>query len=120
MALGEILTGIRIGIEAYRQRNQRNDQVIQAITDLQLAILETRQYIDNVGYQPNTELSRLWLNAFGSLQRAGIYADGERLFDKARFWGNPQEWLAVDGAMELIPTLRELENECSTILVRIK
>ena len=32
------------------------------------------------------------------------------------FWSNPQKWLKEKGAMELVPTLKDLNERCEGIL----
>jgi hypothetical protein len=118
-SLRDVLWTIKEALLLAEKKNKKDANIRKALIDLQLAVLETENYINDRGYSSNTELTRLWLSSFDSIKGSGLYANQrfpEFLYNKARFWGNPEKWLREPGAMELIPTLKEIENECANIL----
>lgn len=122
-SLNDILITIKDLLSLLDRQKLKSDKTSEALVCLQTAIIETRKYISAHGYQSNTDLSKLWLQAFDKVKKANIYSRGEfpeYLYQKARFWGNPQVWLKEPAAMELVPTLRELEMKSDSILERIK
>jgi len=122
-SLQDILYTIRETISLLDRNSAKSDKTIEALTSLQIAIVETGKFIDEIGYTRNTDLTKLWLQAFDKVKRAKIYTEGQfpdYLYQKARFWGNPTVWLREPTAMELIPTLKELEIKCDFILVSLK
>lgn len=122
-SLRDVLTTIKDLLSIVDRNSKHADKTVDALVAIQTAIVETRKFITEVGYETNTDLTKLWLNAFDKVKKAKIYHDGdfpEFLYNKARFWGEPRHWLKEDGSMELIPTLMKLERECDSILVKIK
>ncbi len=89
------------------------DKKIDAVKLMQRATNNTRNYlvISNNDYQPNAELSHLWNDAFAAMLPIDSTL-ARSLNDKSKFWSNPHVWITEEGAMELIPTLNELEDNC--------
>ena len=119
--LGSLFSGInaadRIAARILGKKGTRLEKKIQAVGDLQKAINATEAYLVSSGqvYLPNTDLSSLWVQAFTSM----IPFDKElaiSLRDQSRFWSNPESWLREPAAMELIPTLRELNDRCEEMI----
>lgn len=122
-SLRDILWTLKEVLTLSEKSRAKKDKVTEAIVSIQTAIIETRKYINENGYNPNTELSKLWLTAFEKTEKAEIYSKNEfpeYLYNKARFWGNPEVWLKEPAAMELIPTLINLEEKTDSILVKLK
>lgn len=122
-SLRDILTTIKDLLSMIDRNNAQGDKIVDALVCLQTAIVETRKFINDKGYVVNTDLSKLWLSSFDKVKKARIYPDSqfpEYLYHKARFWGNPEVWLKEPIAMELVPTLNELEKECNSILAQLK
>ncbi|AXT19792.1 hypothetical protein D7030_01375 [Flavobacteriaceae bacterium AU392] len=122
--LTTIFSGVRtansIADRVLPKKGTRIEHKIIAISSLQRAINATETYLtqSNRNYTPNQELSELWLQAFTSMIKIDKELAG-RLRDKSRFWSNPQRWLQEDGAMELVPTLQELDEKCEMILLEL-
>lgn len=95
----------------------KEDNIVSAIVALRTAIRETRTQINDRGYLANNEISDLWLAAYRAFQQARL--NNRMLYDKARFWEDPQQWLNEPGSLALVPTLIDLEKECESILTRI-
>lgn len=97
-------------------------KIADAITSIKVAIVESRKFIQNVGYETNAELVKLWQEAFNKTVAANI--DDQRLLDalyyKADFWGTPKDWLDNPHTLELIPKLKNLNEECQALLIKIK
>ena len=124
MALAELISGIGLTDslldKVLRKRGTRIAKKISAVTLMQRAINNTEAYLTrtNHDYSPNEELSNLWNDAFASM----ISIDKDlawSLNDKSRFWSNPQRWIQNDGAMELIPSLNELDEKCEQLLIEL-
>ncbi len=122
-SLQDILFTIRESISLLDRERANSDKVVEALIAIQTAIVETGKFIEEAGYKRNPDLTKLWLNSFDKVKKARIYSEDnfpEFLYQKARFWGNPSIWLREPAAMELIPTLEELEMKCDSILASIK
>lgn len=94
---------------------------IEAITAIQKATIKTRNFITDHGYKRNEELTDLWHNALNKVVAANI-DEGlpEYLYQKARFWGEPQDWIKNPQSLELVPKLKDLDEKCSMLLVKLK
>jgi hypothetical protein len=122
-SLRDILFTIKESISLLDKQGVKNDKAVEAVVAIQTAIIETRKFITTVGYEPNSDLSKLWLASFDKVKKARIYSGNdfpEYLYNKAKFWGDPKVWLQEPGSLELVPTLKELEKECDSILVKIR
>ncbi|MFK2820194.1 hypothetical protein U0L90_08705 [Flavobacteriaceae sp. LMIT009] len=99
------------------KRGTRIDDKISAVTSMQKAINYTEAYLTktNNTFIPNEELSSLWLEAFTSMIKIDKNLAKE-LRTNSLFWSNPQKWLKEKGAMELVPTLKDLNERCEGIL----
>ena len=99
------------------KRGTRIDDKISAVTSMQKAINYTEAYLTktNNTFIPNEELSILWLEAFTSMIKIDKNLAKE-LRTNSLFWSNPQKWLKEKGAMELVPTLKDLNERCEGIL----
>ena len=99
------------------KRGTRIDDKISAVTSMQKAINYTEAYLTktNNTFIPNEELSNLWLEAFTSMIKIDKNLAKE-LRTNSLFWSNPQKWLKEKGAMELVPTLKDLNERCEGIL----
>ena len=94
---------------------------IEAIVAIQKATIKSRNFIFDHGYKRNEELTDLWHNALNKVVAANI-DEGlpEYLYHKARFWGEPQDWIENPQSLELIPKLNDLDEKCSMLLVKFK
>ncbi len=122
-SLRDILISIKDILSLLDRGHARDERITEALVSIQTAIIETKKHINSVGYETNTDLSKLWFDSFDKIKKSRIYHDNEFpefLYQKARFWGNPSEWLAEPSALELVPTLNRLENECDHILRSLK
>ena len=123
--LGTIFSGIKTAISLTdkvlpKKGTRINDKVL-AVTAMQRAINATEAYLttSNRNYSPNNNLSNLWLDAFITM----IKIDKKLAFSlrqKSKFWSNPQKWIREDGAMELVPDLKELNEKCEMILIELE
>jgi len=122
-SLQDILLTLKEVLTLFEKNRAKKDKITEAIVSIQTAIIVTRKYINENGYSPNIELSKLWLTAFEKTEKAEIYSKNEFpkfLYDKARFWGDPKIWLKEPTAMELIPTLKSLEEKANSIMIKLK
>lgn len=124
MALSEIISGLNftntILDKVLTKRGTRIAKKIKAVTLMRRAINNTEAYltVTNQDYSPNEKLSNLWNEAFEAMHP--IDKDlAWKLDDKSRFWSNPQRWISEDGAMELIPSLQELDEKCDILLMEL-
>ena len=96
---------------------------VEALSAVQLAVIETRKHMLQEGHRPNTSLSRLWLTAFERVESAQIHDEvlisSLRFYQKARFWSDPESWRNELASMELIPSLKELEEYCESLIAQI-
>jgi hypothetical protein len=99
---------------------EKRTRLAEALTSINQAIIETKRFIRDEGYFDNTELSKLWHEAFNKSVAADL-EDGlpEYLYHKADFWGDPQEWINNPASLEIVPKLRDLKRLCDGIMVRI-
>lgn len=122
-SLKDILYIIKGALTLADRKRVKKDKVLEALISIQTAIIGTRNYINENGYNANTDLSKLWLNAFEKTEKAQIYPKNEfpdYLYNKAKFWGDPKIWLKEPAAMELVPTLANLEEQADSILVKLR
>lgn len=123
--LGTIFSGIGTVVtvldKVLPKRGTRIKDKIIAVTAMQKAINATEVYLTTSerNYIPNQDLSNLWLDAFTTMVKIDRNLAG-RLRDKSRFWSNPQRWLREPSAMELVPTLKELNGKCEIILFELE
>lgn len=99
------------------KRGTRLEQKIEAVENLQLAINASTIYLASSKntYDPNLEISQLWLKAFSSM----LPFDKElaiKLRQKSLFWTDPQSWLNEASSMELLPKLNELNERCEEMI----
>jgi len=96
---------------------------IDAIVAIQEAVNSTRIHINEncqKEYQPSSESSKLWLIAFEKCQLLSLNdVEIKQCITKARFWSDPEEWKKYESAMELIPSLIEMENLADTMLEKL-
>lgn len=101
-------------------RKSEHAKYAAAIAAISKATIQTRNFIKKHGYVANTTLSDLWIDAMEKVIQAKIYDDlPKHLIDKARFWGDPQNWLANPNSMVLVPKLMQLEEKCEMLLMEI-
>lgn len=103
------------------KKGTKIDNKILAIASMQKAINSTEIYLtrNNRNFQPNQELSNLWLEAFVAMIKIDKSL-ANRLREKSKFWTNPQQWIREDGAMELVPSLQELNEKCEMIMLELE
>lgn len=92
----------------------------EAITAIQKATIKTRNFISDHGYRRNEELTELWHNALNKVVAANI-DEGlpNYLYQKARFWGNPKDWIDNPTSLELVPKLKQLDEKCGMLLLKL-
>ncbi len=124
MALAEFISALGLTDsvldKVLSKRGTRITKKILAVTVMRKAINNTEAYLTrtNQDYSPNEALSNLWNDAFAAM----LPIDKDlawKLDDKSRFWSNPQSWINNDGAMELVPSLQELDEKCELLLVEL-
>lgn len=123
--LGTIFSGLKLAetsiSKVLSKKGTRINNKVLAVSAMQRAINATEIYLTNSNhnYQPNENLSNLWLEAFTAMIKIDKSLAG-RLREKSKFWSNPQRWLREESAMELVPDLRELNEKCDLILVELE
>ena len=101
-------------------KNQK-ENIADAIVAIQLATLESRDFIGEVGYQKNTDLVKLWQDAFKKAVKANIHKQlQDDLFHKAEFWGKPSDWINNPESLVLVPRLNYLSEECRMLLLELQ
>lgn len=123
MNFSYVISTISAAISLKNYRLDKKRRTVEALTALQRAVIKTREFIEKEGYKPNTSLSDLWLSAFEKIENANLLDDDikiENIYRKSQFWSNPNKWRKEKASMELIPTLKDLEDYCDTLLVKIK
>lgn len=119
--IGTLFSGINTSSslldKVLSKRGTRINDKIKAVANLQKAINATEAYLtkSKKAYQPNEQLSNLWLEAFTAMIKIDKNLARE-LRTKSLFWSNPKKWLKEKGAMELVPTLKDLNERCEGIL----
>jgi hypothetical protein len=94
---------------------------IRAITSIQKATIKTRNFITDNGYRRNEELSELWHDALNKAIEARLGDNiPDYLYQKAKFWGEPSEWLNEPETLRLVPKLSHLDETCEMLLMKIK
>jgi hypothetical protein len=99
---------------------EERERISDALASVQRATIRTRNFIQNNGYEANEELAELWTIALQKSINANIQELPDYLFQKAKFWGKPQDWLKESSSMELVPKLNYLEEQCESILIRLR
>ena len=123
--IGTLFSGINTSSslldKVLSKRGTRVNDKIKAVANLQRAINATEVYLTttNKSFKPNEHLSNLWLEAFTAMVKIDKKLARE-LRASSLFWSNPQKWLNEKGAMELIPTLKELNERCEQILIALE
>jgi hypothetical protein len=100
---------------------QDRKAIAEAITSIQFATIKTRNFFEEVGYKKNEDLTKLWHDALNKVIVANIHDDLPRyLYHKAKFWGQPKDWLSNPATLELVPKLNELDEKCVMLLQQLK
>src|SRR5210317_2034003 len=103
MDISTIFSGIRsvaaVLSQVLSKRGTRIEKKINAVSCMQKAINATEIYLtkNDQQYQPNENLSILWVDAFTAMIPVNKEI-AEKLRQSSRFWANPQKWLEEDGA----------------------
>jgi hypothetical protein len=94
--------------------------LVEAITSIQIATIKTRNFIKEKGYEQNEELSELWLDALNKVALAKIHDDlPGSLHSKAKFWGQPKDWIKNPETLKLVPKLNYLDEKCEMLLKQL-
>lgn len=102
-------------------KNTDKKAITEAIISIQFATIKTRNFIREVGYQKNEDLTVLWHEALNKVIVAKIDENlPNYLYQKAKFWGEPQNWLNHPITLELVPKLNDLDEKCEILLQRLK
>lgn len=107
-------------IKTREVKQQERERLSAALKSIQIASIRTRTFINSKGYEPNEELSGLWTDALEKCLNAGVDDLPEFLFQKARFWGNPQGWLNEKQTLKLVPKLNYLDEKCEMLLIELR
>lgn len=123
--MNEILAVLNLAIssvgKALTKRGTRIEKKIRAVQLMQKAVNQTKLYLNQTEnhFHPNAELSDLWNDAFAAMMPIDPSL-AKQLNDQSRFWIEPRAWLLEDTAMELQPTLKELQDRCDGIIVELQ
>ena len=123
--MNEILSILNLAIsavgKALTKRGTRIDKKIRAVQLMQKAVNRTKLYLNESegNYTPNVQLSDLWNEAFAAMMPID-QSLAKMLNDQSRFWIEPQAWLLEESAMQLQPTLKELQDRCDAIIVELQ
>ena len=116
-AISLMLDKIKNGIFPAKDRKS----LITAITAIQKATIKTRNFITDSGYQRNEELTDLWHDALNKVVEANIEDNlPEYLYQKAKFWGEPKQWILSPETLELIPKLSYIDEKCDMLMLEVK
>lgn len=113
--IGRISDLMKSGVVQQEER----ERLSAALKSIQIASTKTQNFIGANGYEPNEELSMLWIDALEKCINANMNNLPEYLFNKAKFWGNPQDWLNQRETLQLVPDLKFLNDECRMLLVKL-
>lgn len=106
-------------IDGFSSKNKK--AIIEAITAIQFATIRSRNFIDEVGYIKNEDLTKLWHEALNKVIAAEIDERlPEYLYEKAKFWGRPQDWLNNPETLQLVPKLNDLDQTCEMLLIQLR
>lgn len=97
-------------------------KIATLLIKLKKASLETRHFIEAKGYERNTDLRDLWFDAFEAANHVKHYTEEnlpDLLFRKAEFWDATERWLTMPASLSLVPKLRQIEDECESLLVKL-
>lgn len=123
--MNEILSILNLALsavgKALTKRGTRIEKKIRAVQLMQKAVNQTKLYLNESkgNYAPNARLSNLWNEAFAAMMLID-QSMAKQLNDQSRFWVEPQAWLPEDSAMELQPTLQELQDRCDAIIIELQ
>ena len=103
------------------KRGIRITYKIEAVTAMQRAINATETYLAKSKKQiePNSQLADLWLTAFEKMLRIDKPL-ARKLRHTSNFWSNPEKWTNEQSAMELLPDLKDLYEQCEQILIELE
>jgi hypothetical protein len=114
-----LFTSLNSAIKTIGFKDAKRDKKIEALTAIQKAVIATQDYYNKHGNKSNVDISNLWLEAFNKTKKAKIF-DSEKfadsLYQKARFWSDTGKWLIKEASMELVPLLKDIDEECNAIL----
>ena len=122
-----LVEGIKFSIKklseiVFKQKlpQEQRERISAALVSIQIASIQTRNFINNNGYEPNIELSQLWSDALKKSIDAQIEDLPDYLHNNSKFWGNPQDWLNEPSSMEIVPKLNTLNEKCEMLLIELK
>lgn len=119
-AIKELIKELIRVIKKENLSHEKRNLISEALIAIQSASIKTRNFIEIEGYIQNEDLSDLWLVALQKSLKAEIQELPVYLFDKAKFWGRPQDWLNEESSMELVPKLNYLDEQCEELLIKVK
>ncbi len=115
-SINELIKEVRKGRISQIKRERLSD----ALTSLQIASIETRNFIDSKGYETNMDLVGLWNIALKKSIDAELKDLPDYLYSKTKFWGKPEDWLNEPTSMELVPKLNYINDQCDMLLLQLK
>lgn len=99
--------------------DKRKDNVVNAHKSINTAFIKTYDYLRNRNgqYVPNTELAEFWNQASASVMRVdpGL---GEELYQKSRFWLDPQLYINLNRDTEIIE-LNQVVDEMERLRIKL-
>lgn len=63
-SLQDILFTLKELLTLAERKGGKKDKVTEALISIQTAIIETRKFINEIGYKPNSDLSKTAVNSF--------------------------------------------------------
>jgi len=121
--LSVLLAALNGVLSVLNMKEGKRVKKIDAVTSIKNAITATRDHYNNNGEITNIMISNLWRDAFNKTAKAKIFDGNEfakSLSYKADFWANTNLWLSNDAAMELVPKLSIVEDQCNALLESLK
>ncbi|WP_264530260.1 hypothetical protein [Flavobacterium sp. N502540] len=108
-----------IGTFLKEQTDKNKENVINAHKDINTAFIKTYDYLKNNNgkYIPNTELAEVWNQASASILRVDKRL-GETLYNKSRFWLNPELYINLNRDSEIIE-LNQVVDEMERLRIKL-
>lgn len=108
-----------IGVFLQGQADKKKENIINAHKDINTAFIKTYDYLrnNNGEYIPNTELAEVWNQASASILRVDKEL-GETLYNKSRFWLDPQLYINLSRDSEIIE-LNEVVDEMERLRIKL-
>jgi hypothetical protein len=109
-----------VGSQILGQASKRKESISKAHNSINQAFIKTYDYLRNNqgNYVPKPELAEIWSNAASDVMNID-HGLGEMLYNKSRFWLDPELYINLNRQSEIIE-LNQIVDEMERLRRKLK